>query len=332
MQSIRVKFIIYLSPLVILVSLSFLLFFVNRSTALIKNTLTEFGFSLVNNLSHSAEFTIASENQIFLRPYLDKIFHTKDVVFTAIYSKEGDNIIFNKKIETSEAIPKDVIGEITEKKKAVRRESRTSRGDEIYDFYSPIFVSELLGIQLEEGAKELAGFARVSLSQKRMVNQGRALIIGSLLITLLLILLGVGVAVVLAGRITKPLRQLTRGVEIIGKGDMSYRISIKSRDEIEALAKGFNKMAKSLGSSRAALEEERSTLEVKVRARTKELEGLAQTLEEKVKERTGELQQRIDELEKFHKLTVGRELKMIELKKALGVTEEKLKKLKGRKT
>jgi len=41
------------------------------------------------------------------------------------------------------------------------------------------------------------------------------------------------------------------------------------------------------------------------------------SLEKKVKERTKELQERIDELERFRRLTVGRELKMIELKKKI---------------
>ena len=65
------------------------------------------------------------------------------------------------------------------------------------------------------------------------------------------------------------------------------------------------------------LEEAKSILEVKVKARTNELEELAKSLEEKVRERTKELQKRVDELEKFHKLTVGRELKMMELKKEI---------------
>ena len=55
-------------------------------------------------------------------------------------------------------------------------------------------------------------------------------------------------------------------------------------------------------------------------------------LEEKVKERTKELQgayddvkKRKEDLEKFYKLTVGRELKMIELKKEIKELEEKIK-------
>jgi len=47
-------------------------------------------------------------------------------------------------------------------------------------------------------------------------------------------------------------------------------------------------------------------------------------LEEQVKERTKELQEKVEELERFHRLAVGRELKMIELKKEI----EKLKKKK----
>lgn len=71
------------------------------------------------------------------------------------------------------------------------------------------------------------------------------------------------------------------------------------------------------------LEEAKATLEVKVKARTKKIRELAENLEEKVKERTRELQKRVEELERFRKLTVGRELKMIELKKKIKDLEKK---------
>ena len=70
------------------------------------------------------------------------------------------------------------------------------------------------------------------------------------------------------------------------------------------------------------LEEVKSVLEIKVKARTKELGELTQSLEEQVKEKTKELQGKLEELERFQKLAVGRELKMVELKKE----KERLKK------
>ena len=66
-----------------------------------------------------------------------------------------------------------------------------------------------------------------------------------------------------------------------------------------------------------SLEEAKNTLEVRVKARTKELEELTDTLEQKVEERTRELKKRVEELERIHRLTVDRELKMIELKKEI---------------
>lgn len=69
-------------------------------------------------------------------------------------------------------------------------------------------------------------------------------------------------------------------------------------------------------------------LEIRVRARTRALRTLAESLDEEVKKQTKELQERINELERFHKLTVGRELKMIELKKSLAQAQKEIKKLK----
>ena len=77
-----------------------------------------------------------------------------------------------------------------------------------------------------------------------------------------------------------------------------------------------------------AREEIEAVLEIRTKAKTRELEELAESLEEKVKERTRELQERVRELERFHQITVGRELKLIELKKELKKIKEELEKFK----
>ena len=63
------------------------------------------------------------------------------------------------------------------------------------------------------------------------------------------------------------------------------------------------------------LEEENDILMIKVKARTKELEELANNQKNIIKEKTRELKDKVKELEKFNKLAVGRELRMVELKK-----------------
>ncbi len=153
------------------------------------------------------------------------------------------------------------------------------------------------------------------------------LLVGVYTFVFMLVLVGF-ISFYFSKKVSRPLEQLRKGAELLGKGQLEYRIEIKTGDEMEELGKAFNQMAKSLSQSRTALEESKAGLEIKVKARTKELEEMAEGLEDKVKERTKELQERIEELERFHKLTVGRELKMVELKEALQQAREGLEKLK----
>jgi signal transduction histidine kinase len=76
--------------------------------------------------------------------------------------------------------------------------------------------------------------------------------------------------VFLARRMVVPIQALRAGAARIGAGDLSQRISIKTGDELEALADQFNDMT-------SRLEESYADLEKKVEVRTEEL---AQSVEE----------------------------------------------------
>ena len=64
--------------------------------------------------------------------------------------------------------------------------------------------------------------------------------------------------------VTAPIRELTKGAMEISRGNLDYQIKIKTKDEIQDLAQGFNEMARRLKAYYA-------TLEQKVKDRTKEL-------------------------------------------------------------
>jgi len=72
------------------------------------------------------------------------------------------------------------------------------------------------------------------------------------------------------------------------------------------------------------IEEVKIILDIRVRAKTRQFQEEAQNFEDKFKQKTKELMERLNELERFHRLTVGRELKMIELKKELKGRENKI--------
>lgn len=328
LRSLKTKFIVYIILLILFISLSFLTFFINRSNQLIEEELTDLGFSLVKNLAYSSELAIASEEEIFLKPYLEGIFKERDVISITVYNRKGYIIASRKKAELEEKIPKEAMEELIKKGDTLKRIDYTKEGEKIYNFFSPIFVSEILTPAPEAEPRELAGFAKVGLSLERIYSQGKSILLAGLGATILVIIFGLGIAVFLAGKMTKPIKQLTKGVEIVGKGDLGHRIEIKTGDEVEELAKSFNQMAEDLKRSYTALEESKKILEVKVEARTKELRELTETLEEKVRERTKEIQERMAELERFHKLTVGREITMINLKEENKELKEEIDRLK----
>lgn len=137
------------------------------------------------------------------------------------------------------------------------------------------------------------------------------------------------ISIRMSGWLIRPIQRLYDGIKQVRKGDLSYKVSVTTKDEIGELTDAFNVMISDLKESHAALEEAKTVLEIKVVARTRELKELAGSLEDKVAQRTRELKARLEELERFQKLTIGRELKMIELKKELGKISEKTKKNHG---
>ncbi|OGO61467.1 MAG: hypothetical protein A2Z36_03450 [Chloroflexi bacterium RBG_19FT_COMBO_48_23] len=77
-----------------------------------------------------------------------------------------------------------------------------------------------------------------------------------------MILIATGVIFLLSRAITRPILALTKGAEVIAKGELDYNIEADTGDEIQLLAEQFNDMAK-------ALKESYTDLERKVEDRTR---------------------------------------------------------------
>jgi nitrate/nitrite-specific signal transduction histidine kinase len=70
-----------------------------------------------------------------------------------------------------------------------------------------------------------------------------------------MILLAIAVIFLLSGAITRPIVALTKGAEVIAKGELDYNIKAETGDEIQQLAEQFNAMAKALKESYTGLEQ-----------------------------------------------------------------------------
>ncbi len=103
----------------------------------------------------------------------------------------------------------------------------------------------------------------------------------SFTVIFIIILLAVfGITALLARLITKPILALKKGSEVIGGGDLDYRVEVKTGDELEELANSFNKMASDLkGYTKALVEKETRIKELEI----ERLEKYSRNLENKVK-------------------------------------------------
>lgn len=116
----------------------------------------------------------------------------------------------------------------------------------ILEIEVPIFVKDSpdrwgsikIGLSLEETQKEMQE-TRLML----LLIGGGGLVIG------------VAGAILLAQRITGPLKKLVEATVRISKGKLAQRINITSQDEIGNLAKSFNKMSRQLLLTRKKMEE-----------------------------------------------------------------------------
>jgi len=164
----------------------------------------------------------------------------------------------------------------------------------------------------------------VAFSLKSVEEAIKAIFIRNIIITLVGLIFTISIIFLILRTIVDPLKKMTAACQEVRKGNLEVKIPVISKTEIGELATTFNEMIKDLRESHTALEESKKVLEIKVKARTRELRELAERQEEIIRERTKEIQERMEELEKFHRLAVGRELKMIELKEEIKKLEKEL--------
>jgi HAMP domain-containing protein len=118
------------------------------------------------------------------------------------------------------------------------------------------------------------------------------------------IMLVVLIGVYISRKITKPIISLRDAAKKIGMGSLNIKIKTATKNEIGELATSFNEMQRQLRISR------------------EELGKYTKNLEKMVKDRTSDLNSKVNELERFQKVSIERELRMIELKKRIKELEE----------
>jgi two-component system NtrC family sensor kinase len=130
--------------------------------------------------------------------------------------------------------------------------------------------------------KKILGFveAEISLSilDVAQFRQGLAL---TGYVFIFFIVISILIGIILYKLVTKPINELAMGMKRVSEGDLDYRVSIMSKDEIGMLCDAFNSMTSDLKKTKEKLEQWSKRLEEEVAKKTEEIrktqEGLLQT-------------------------------------------------------
>jgi signal transduction histidine kinase len=127
----------------------------------------------------------------------------------------------------------------------------------------------------------------VKVNLREAFSPVRRLLLIAVLTTFFVLILGLAAALVFAGFISKPIKKLHEGTEILSAGNLDYRIKIATSDEIGRLAEAINSMADNLQKTMASRDELNSEIKFRKEA------------EEAVKQAAEELARSNADLQKF---------------------------------
>jgi len=90
--------------------------------------------------------------------------------------------------------------------------------------------------------------------------------------------------------VANPIEKILKRAVDLSRGDTKARFYLETKDEFGELAQIFNKIADDLENSRNKAESSEKTVNIKVKAKTADLEETINALEQKVKNRTFEIE------------------------------------------
>ena len=129
--------------------------------------------------------------------------------------------------------------------------------------------------------------------------------------------------------LTSPLKKLMGKAKELSEGNLSSRVYLETKDELAELAGTFNKIAEELEASHEQQENAEKSVNIKVKAKTQELEETINALEQKVKNRTIELERLIEESNKMQADVKEKEEETAQLRKELDDLNQKINKRAG---
>jgi|Deesub1362B_J571_1020462.scaffolds.fasta_scaffold00565_9 signal transduction histidine kinase/HAMP domain-containing protein len=248
---VRAKFVLsIILALLILGALSAVIMQTVLKSVLLQG-LTRDGFTLGENLATAITEPLLTEDVVSLHRMLKEFKSSReDVAYLYVLNQNGEVVA-----STFEGgFPRGLLNLRGAGVTTIKNE----RGEHIRDLAIPV---------LEGKAGELHLGLTEELVRARVSEATRKLMLGITLLLPIAVLVGYA----FGNLITTPIKELEVGARALERGELDYRIKLRSRDEFSVLAEAFNSMASELEKNIQEIKRYSCSLEKLVEERTKEL-------------------------------------------------------------
>jgi len=213
---------------------------IQQQSQQMQEQIIEQGTTLARLMAQSVKEPLLAEDGLALDTTTSSFAKGRSVLGAAISSLQGDivskaGILHEEKNPETRNLLKQAIksGE-----SSYNWEWRSLFGNNRHDvmtFIQPVTYQEVK-----------AGYAQISFSRSGMRESATRALQAILAATILIIVLGVGMAFALGRRITQPIDKLVNASRAIGQGDYSFRFKERRKDELGLLMEAFNEMAQGM--------------------------------------------------------------------------------------
>jgi signal transduction histidine kinase/DNA-binding response OmpR family regulator len=230
-------------------------------------SLLQQGTSLAAMVAHNSEYAVYSQNRDALAAAIKGPLAHKDIAYVRLLDAAGGTLAGSRAefgIDApSSAMPLPAGTEIRHGSFADPRD-----GQRYFEIIAPVLSApgDVLSDPLSTTAPEtdrpaVIGYVVIGVSQERLRDTIRAMILSTALITAVLVVLGSVLTILITRRIIRPVRNLARVTRDISEGRLDSAIDVRSGDEIGNLAKDFSVMLGRLREYRDMVEERGLELE-----------------------------------------------------------------------
>ncbi len=257
------------SALIIIVALSFTIFFYHYQKSELTDKMENKGKLLSSLLAHSARLGVFTENAELLNAPIDGVLEDPEVLSVGVYTTTGKVLATRSRSGSNLQPEKDVWDGNVRKVLSHSPSFVHRREDRNFTFWTRVVLkptetdrdSVFFNPEQMRNTEQNIGFVRVVMDGGYLRKNLHALLGSSSLIGIISLIMGSLLAYLISARITKPLNRLTDGVNRFGMEGKYSEIEVETGDEIGKLAAAFNNMVDSLKKR----EEEKEELEEKLR-------------------------------------------------------------------